>query len=50
MKYAPPIELTDEERRFLEATVRTRTAPQRNVLRARIILAAAEWKMRRRGR
>ncbi len=47
MKYAPPIELTDEERRALEQTVRTRTAPQRDVLRARIILAAAEGKMNR---
>lgn len=42
MKYAPRIELTDEERDLLERTVRTKTAPQREVLRARIILAAAE--------
>lgn len=44
MKYAPPIVLTDEERQVLEETVRTRTAAQRDVLRARIILAAAEGK------
>lgn len=44
MKYAPPIELTDEERRLLEETVRTRTALQRDVLRAWVILAAAEGK------
>lgn len=42
MKYAPPIQLTDEERDRLERSVRTKTAPRRDVLRARIILAAAE--------
>jgi len=35
------IELTDEERDELEAIVRRRTAQQRMVLRARIVLAAA---------
>lgn len=45
MKYAPAIQLTDEERKVLEDTVRARTAPQRDVLRARIVLAAAEGKM-----
>jgi putative transposase len=39
---APPIELTAEERRELEALVRRRTAPQQVVPRARIVLLAAE--------
>lgn len=36
------IELSDEERRGLEALVRRRTEEQRMVLRARIVLAAAQ--------
>lgn len=40
-KKAIPIELTQEERAELEATIRTRTAPQRSVQRAKIILLAA---------
>jgi len=36
------IELTDEQREHLEKTVRRRTAPQRAVMRARIVLLAAE--------
>lgn len=35
------IELSDEERQRLESLVRRRTAEQRMVLRARIVLAAA---------
>jgi hypothetical protein len=36
------IELSDEDRRRLESLVRRRTAEQRMVMRARIVLAAAE--------
>jgi transposase len=36
------IELSDEDRRQLESLVRRRTAEQRMVLRARIVLAAAD--------
>ena len=36
------IELSDEDRRRLEALVRQRTAEQRMVVRARIVLAAAD--------
>ena len=36
------IELSDEDRRGLESLVRRRTAEQRMVLRARIVLAAAD--------
>ena len=36
------IVLSDEDRDRLEAVVRRRTAPQRMVLRARIVLAAAD--------
>ena len=36
------IELSDEERRNLEALVRRRTAERRMVVRARIVLAAAD--------
>ncbi len=36
------IELQDDERRVLEARVRKRTAEHRDVLRARIVLAAAD--------
>ena len=36
------IELSDEDRRRLEALVRRRTAEQRMVVRARIVLAAAD--------
>lgn len=36
------IELSDEERDELEAVLRRRTAEQRMVLRARIVLAAAD--------
>jgi putative transposase len=37
----PAIELTDEERRGLEALVRRHTTPQQVALRARLVLAAA---------
>ena len=37
----PAIELTDEERRDLEALVRRHTTPQQVALRARLVLAAA---------
>lgn len=36
------IELTDEERRILEARIRQYTLPYRDVIRAKIILLAAE--------
>jgi hypothetical protein len=36
------IELSDEDRRRLESLVRQRTAEQRMVMRARIVLAAGE--------
>jgi hypothetical protein len=36
--------LTAEERRVLEARVRRRTAEQREVLRAQVVLAAAQGK------
>jgi DNA-directed RNA polymerase specialized sigma24 family protein len=36
------IDLSDEERRRLESLVRRRTAEQRMVVRARIVLAAAQ--------
>ena len=39
---APQIELSDEERRSLQSTVRSPSAAQRDVLRARIVLLAAE--------
>jgi putative transposase len=39
---APKIELTAEERRSLQAMVASPCAPQRDVLRARIVLLAAE--------
>jgi transposase len=39
---APPIELTSEERRTLETIVSSPSAAQRDVLRARIVLLAAE--------
>ena len=42
MRRAPLIELRDEERKTLEAWSRGRSTPMRLVLRARIILAAAE--------
>lgn len=41
---APNVELTAEERRALEATVRSSTSAQRDVLRARIVLLAAAGK------
>lgn len=37
-----PIELTDDERASLESTVRKAKSPQRDVFRAKIILAAAQ--------
>jgi hypothetical protein len=40
--HAPEIVLTDPEREHLEALVRKRTAPQRDVGRARIVLLAAD--------
>jgi transposase len=42
MRHATPIELTAEERGTLESWVRASTTEQRLVLRARLILAAAE--------
>jgi hypothetical protein len=36
------VELTDEERRVLEARARTYTSPYRDVIRAKIVLLAAE--------
>lgn len=42
MRRAPRIELTAEDRATLESWTRASTSPQRQVLRARIILAAAE--------
>ena len=38
----PPVELTPDERHALEALIRQHTAPQQGVLRARIILLAAD--------
>jgi putative transposase len=40
-RHAPVVELTSEERRTLEGTVRSSTAAQRDVLRAKIVLLAA---------
>ena len=37
-----PVTLSEQDRQFLETLVRTRTAPQRLVERARIILLAAD--------
>lgn len=42
MRRAPRITLTEEERRMLATTARCGTAPGRDVLRARIILKAAD--------
>ena len=42
MRPATPIELTDEERSLLEATVRSPNSQQRMAFRARVVLAAAE--------
>ncbi|MHC4091782.1 MAG: helix-turn-helix domain-containing protein [Planctomycetota bacterium] len=39
---APPLQLRASDRQRLEAIVRKRTAPQRDVLRARIILLCAD--------
>ncbi len=39
---APPITLSEEQRRVLEAMVRKRTSPQHKVRRAKIILRAAQ--------
>jgi len=39
---AVPIVLSDADRAHLEKTVRQQTAPQRRVLRSRIVLLAAE--------
>lgn len=39
---APPLRLRASDRQQLEAVVRKRTAPQRDVLRARIILLCAD--------
>lgn len=41
-RVAPPIELTDRQRRLLDAMTRSRTAEQRLVERARIITMSAE--------
>lgn len=45
MRIAAAIELTDEERKTLEAWSRGRKTPARRVLRAKIVLAAAEGQM-----
>ena len=45
MKSAPVITLTDDERRTLTSWSRGRRTPARLVLRARIVLAAAEGTM-----
>ncbi len=37
-----PVDLTDEQRKFLEQLVRVRTAEHRRVVRARALLWAAE--------
>jgi len=42
MRRAPVIELLDEERKTLEGWSRGRSTPMRLVLRAKIVLAAAE--------
>ena len=39
---APPITLSEEQRRGLEAMVRKHTSPQHKVRRAKIILRAAQ--------
>jgi hypothetical protein len=41
---APNIELNPEERKILDNLVRSPTSPQRDVLRARIVLLAGEGK------
>jgi transposase len=41
---AAPVEVTEEQRATLEAIVRKRTSPQQLVMRAKIILCAAEGK------
>lgn len=46
-KAAEPLKINGEQRRALERMVRSRTAPQRVVLRARIVLAAARGKPNR---
>jgi transposase len=43
-RHAPVVTLTPEERRHLTLTVRSATSAQRDVLRARIVLLAAEGK------
>jgi len=45
---AGPLEVGDEERRTLESWVRARTSPQRIVMRARIVLLAADGMANRR--
>jgi transposase len=47
MRVAPPVSLSDEERRQLERYERGRSTPARLVLRARIVLLAAEGKQNR---
>src|SRR5271163_440542 len=47
MRVAPAISLTIEDRQTLERWARGRTTPARQVLRARIVLAAAEGKENR---
>jgi transposase len=42
LRIAPPIELTDEDRQTLDRWSRGRSTPARLVLRARIVLSAAE--------
>ena len=45
MRIAPSIELSDEERKTLETWARGRSMPARCVLRAKIVLAAADGRM-----
>jgi transposase len=47
MRVAPAITLTDEDRQTLERWARGRSTPARQVLRAKIVLAAAEGKQNR---
>src|SRR5260370_42456871 len=44
MRVAPPVSVSDEERQQLERYERGRSTPARLVLRARIVLLAAEGK------
>ncbi|MFH1689282.1 MAG: helix-turn-helix domain-containing protein, partial [Candidatus Eisenbacteria bacterium] len=46
-KPAEPLKISDEQRRELERILRSRTTEQRVVMRARIVLAAADGKPNR---